>query len=79
MKINALKVITIAPYTGKKENHLSFNKGEIINVREQQEAWWSGELNGKIGWFPKSYVKELDSSVMESPVKSQPAPKSTFL
>jgi len=21
--------------------------------------WWSGELNGNVGWFPKSYVKLL--------------------
>jgi hypothetical protein len=55
-----LQVITIAPYIGKKENHLSFNSGEAINVREQQGAWWSGELNGKIGWFPQSYVKPLE-------------------
>lgn len=57
-----LQVITIAPYTGKKENHLSFNVNEIINVREQRDAWWSGELNGKIGWFPQSYVRILDKT-----------------
>jgi hypothetical protein len=54
------QVITIAPYVGKKENHLSFNAGEIIFVREKQGVWWSGELNGKIGWFPQSYVKEYE-------------------
>lgn len=55
-------MITIASYTAKKENHLSFQKNEIIIVREQQGVWWSGELNGKIGWFPKDYVEEYKGS-----------------
>ncbi|KRZ52366.1 Intersectin-1 [Trichinella nativa] len=43
---------------GKSENHLSFNKGDIIRIVEQQEMWWKGELeDGREGWFPKSYVK----------------------
>jgi hypothetical protein len=40
----------------KKNNRLSFNKGSIITVKEQQELWWYGELAGMQGWFPKSYV-----------------------
>jgi hypothetical protein len=43
-------------WRAKKSNHLSFNKGSIITVKEQQESWWSGELAGLQGWFPKSYV-----------------------
>ena len=58
-----MQVITIAAYVGKKENHLSFNAGEIINVREQQGVWWSGELNGRIGWFPQSYVKPFEKEI----------------
>lgn len=61
-----MQVITIAPYIGKKENHLSFNAGEVINVREKQGVWWSGELNGKIGWFPQSYVKQFEANFSNS-------------
>jgi len=32
----------------KKDNHLTFNKGDVIIIKEQQEMWWSGELNGKV-------------------------------
>ena len=36
------------PWKAKKDNHLTFNKGDIINVKEQQDMWWSGELNGNV-------------------------------
>jgi hypothetical protein len=49
-------------WQAKKDNHLTFNKGDIITVHEQQDVWWSGELNGQVGWFPKSYVKVVKSS-----------------
>ncbi|KAK3098160.1 hypothetical protein FSP39_016770 [Pinctada imbricata] len=52
-----LQAQALYPWKAKKDNHLSFNKGDLIMVKEQQEMWWSGELNGQTGWFPKSYVK----------------------
>lgn len=54
-------------WRAKKSNHLSFNKGSIITVKEQQESWWYGELAGLQGWFPKSYVTVIgmDSGVGE--------------
>jgi hypothetical protein len=67
-----LQVITVAQYLGKKDNHLSFDKNEVITVRDQQGPWWSGELNGKIGWFPKAYVKQLEngSDKQPTPIKT---------
>ncbi|GBM98010.1 Intersectin-1 [Araneus ventricosus] len=55
--IEGLQAQALFPWKAKKENHLSFNKGDIINVKEQQDMWWYGEFQGKLGWFPKSYVK----------------------
>lgn len=57
-----LQAQALYPWRAKKDNHLTFNKGDIISVQEQQEMWWSGSLNDKVGWFPKSYVKVLGSS-----------------
>eukprot|EP00058_Branchiostoma_floridae_P005138 XP_002590626.1 hypothetical protein BRAFLDRAFT_83720 [Branchiostoma floridae] len=37
------------PLRAKKDNHLSFNKNDIITIKEQAEMWWSGELDGKPG------------------------------
>lgn len=53
-------------WKAKTENHLSFNKGDQIRILEKQEMWWRGELNGATGWFPKSYVKPLDTSRRKS-------------
>lgn len=42
------------------EDELSFNKGDIINVtRTEEGGWWEGSLNGKAGWFPSNYVREV--------------------
>ncbi|KFM70235.1 hypothetical protein X975_27218, partial [Stegodyphus mimosarum] len=54
---DGLQAQALFPWKAKKENHLSFNKGDIINVKEQQDMWWYGEFQDKLGWFPKSYVK----------------------
>ncbi|XP_064474232.1 intersectin-1-like isoform X3 [Ornithodoros turicata] len=52
-----LQAQALFPWRAKKDNHLSFNKGDIISVVEQQEMWWYGSCQDKVGWFPKSYVK----------------------
>nr|ABG46347.1 Rho guanine exchange factor betaPix B [Danio rerio] len=45
------------------EDELSFSKGDIIQVTRQEEGgWWEGALNGKTGWFPSNYVKEIKGS-----------------
>ncbi|XP_026118939.1 rho guanine nucleotide exchange factor 7-like isoform X1 [Carassius auratus] len=45
------------------EDELSFNKGDIIQVTRQEEGgWWEGSVNGKSGWFPSNYVKEIKGS-----------------
>lgn len=54
-----LQAQALFPWKAKKDNHLTFNKGDIICVKEQQDMWWYGEFQGKFGWFPKSYVKLL--------------------
>lgn len=42
------------------EDELSFNKGELIHVTRQEEGgWWEGSFNGKTGWFPSNYVREV--------------------
>ncbi|XP_037542124.1 rho guanine nucleotide exchange factor 7a [Nematolebias whitei] len=45
------------------EDELTFNKGDIINVTRQEEGgWWEGMLNGKTGWFPSNYVRDVKGS-----------------
>ncbi|KAM3603289.1 uncharacterized protein V6R79_019927 [Siganus canaliculatus] len=35
---------------------LSFSQGDIINVLQQRDDWWLGQVNGTQGWFPKGCV-----------------------
>ncbi|XP_056016290.1 intersectin-1-like isoform X4 [Ostrea edulis] len=65
-----LQAQALYPWKAKKENHLSFNKGDIIQIKEQQEMWWSGELQGQVGWFPKSYVKLVSGPVSKQTSRS---------
>lgn len=59
-----VKVQALYDWDGKKENHLSFRKGDVISVSEQQEYWWFGLLNGRNGWFPQSFVTLLQTDVV---------------
>ncbi|XP_053293044.1 intersectin-1 isoform X5 [Pleuronectes platessa] len=62
-KVEGLQAQALYPWRAKKDNHLNFNKNEIITVLEQQDMWWLGELQtGQRGWFPKSYVKLISAS-----------------
>lgn len=45
---DGLQAQALYPWKAKKDNHLTFNKGDVILVKEQQEMWWSGEINGKV-------------------------------
>ncbi|XP_071344242.1 intersectin-2b isoform X2 [Trachinotus anak] len=61
----------LCSWTAKTDNHLNFNKDDVIQVLEQQENWWLGELNGEQGWFPKTYVTLLGEEE-SSDTKSSP-------
>lgn len=43
-----LQACALYPWRAKKENHLTFGKGDVILVHEQQDMWWSGELRGMV-------------------------------
>ncbi|XP_044937224.1 rho guanine nucleotide exchange factor 7 isoform X3 [Mustela putorius furo] len=56
------------------EDELSFAKGDVIHVtRVEEGGWWEGMHNGRTGWFPSNYVREVKPS--EKPV----SPKSGAL
>ncbi|XP_074956923.1 intersectin-1 isoform X3 [Phalacrocorax aristotelis] len=91
-KVEGLQAQALYPWRAKKDNHLNFNKNDIITVLEQQDMWWFGEVQGQKGWFPKSYVKlisgpirkstSMDSGSSESPASlkrvASPATKGTM-
>lgn len=69
--VEGLQAQALFPWRAKKENHLTFNKGDVITIKEQQDIWWFGELDTRQGWFPKSYVK-----LITGPKKTGESPRS---
>ncbi|MBN3298282.1 ITSN1 protein, partial [Amia calva] len=65
-KVEGLQAQALYPWRAKKDNHLNFNKNDIITVLEQQDMWWFGEVQGQKGWFPKSYVKLISGPMRKS-------------
>lgn len=40
---------------------LSLREGDIVKIYSKiggDQGWWKGEANGRIGWFPSTYVDE---------------------
>ncbi|XP_051983076.1 rho guanine nucleotide exchange factor 7-like isoform X3 [Xyrauchen texanus] len=59
---SGLQVLVKAKFNFQQtnEDELSFSKGDMIQVTRQADGgWWEGTLNGKSGWFPSNYVKEI--------------------
>ncbi|XP_076246231.1 dynamin associated protein 160 isoform X2 [Calliopsis andreniformis] len=58
-----VQVTALFQYHPTTEQHLTFEKGDIIKVIEQQGDWWYGTSSIETsGWFPKSYVKEITAN-----------------
>lgn len=48
------------PYEAKQASDLSFNKGDIIILKKRiDQNWYQGELNGKGGFLPASYIQVM--------------------
>lgn len=62
------------PFMGQTGGELSFNAGDIINLIDySHDEWWTGELNGREGSFPCSYVETIDGDEEEQHVAAAPA------
>lgn len=72
--VDNVRAEALHAWRGIKGNHLSFNKGDVIFVREQQEHWWFGQIDEQSGWFPKSCVNvlEAESASLASVAKVSP-------
>uniref|UniRef100_A0A2I3HMU5 Proto-oncogene vav n=1 Tax=Nomascus leucogenys TaxID=61853 RepID=A0A2I3HMU5_NOMLE len=54
--------IAIARYDfcARDMRELSLLKGDVVKIYTKLSAngWWRGEVNGRVGWFPSTYVEE---------------------
>lgn len=53
-------------YEGQTDDELSFPEGAIIRIlnkeNQDDDGFWEGEFNGRIGVFPSVLVEELSAS-----------------
>ncbi|XP_072219845.1 guanine nucleotide exchange factor VAV3-like [Leuresthes tenuis] len=53
--------IAVARYdfSSRDTHELSLLQGDIIKIYTKvSSGWWKGEVNGRVGWFPSTYVDE---------------------
>lgn len=46
-------------FVGEGESDLSFYAGDVINVLDDSDDWYRGELNGAVGLFPSNFVEPI--------------------
>ncbi|XP_056390111.1 nostrin [Hyla sarda] len=50
------------PYASQRKDELDLQKDDCILIaRKADDGWWYGTLNGKKGYFPATYVEEINS------------------
>ncbi|XP_062847171.1 guanine nucleotide exchange factor VAV3 isoform X1 [Trichomycterus rosablanca] len=58
------KVIGVAiaryDFCSRDMRELSLQEGDIVKIysKSTTNGWWRGEVNGRVGWFPSTYVEE---------------------
>jgi len=59
-------------YDGKSKTELTVKAGDIVNIlNTDNPEWYEGELNGKIGFFPKTYCEMIKTESSSSSSKSK--------
>lgn len=66
-KASGMFCIALYDYDATAEDELTFEEGQVLRVlkksaHEEDDGWWEGELNGKIGNFPSLVVEECDEN-----------------
>ncbi|XP_076859059.1 nostrin [Brachyhypopomus gauderio] len=47
-------------FSSERSDELHIKEGDLLDILQKDEdGWWYGELNGKRGHFPSTYVEEL--------------------
>ncbi|KAK7507101.1 hypothetical protein BaRGS_00001952, partial [Batillaria attramentaria] len=71
----------LARHSASSPLFLSFNRGDVIQIKSKSAGsrpdLWGGEVNGRRGYFPKSYVREF-GTVQAEPVYELPTEESEW-
>nr|CAH7740527.1 unnamed protein product [Callosobruchus chinensis] len=58
-----LRYRALYEFVARNSDEISFQPGDTINVPKEQTGepgWLAGEIRGKTGWFPESYVEPIE-------------------
>ena len=55
--------VALYNYESPEAGDLNFIQGDVIQVLTRDGEWWTGQLNGREGIFPATFVKPLDAEV----------------
>lgn len=64
-KNTPVKARVLFDYKKSADDELTLTVNDIVTVLDknlEDEGWWKGELNGRIGVFPDNYVEEIPAS-----------------
>ncbi|CAF0927877.1 unnamed protein product [Adineta ricciae] len=65
-KNSPIKARVLYDYKATADDELTLAADDIVTVLDknlEDEGWWKGEINGRIGVFPDNYVEEIPSSM----------------
>nr|XP_046165496.1 intersectin-2-like [Oncorhynchus gorbuscha] len=68
------------PFTARNQDELSFEADELIEVdesTEREQGWLYGCRQGKMGWFPESYVERQAKPETPAVINTTPAATTT--
>ena len=60
--------MVLFPYTAQDEDELSLKEGQLITIITkdcEDEGWWKGEIEGKVGLFPDNFVERVSQDTSE--------------
>jgi len=67
------RAVALADFTAVKDVELTFKKGDLLtfwNV-DPQSGWAQGEMDGKTGWFPMSYIQFLEGPALTTKLQEK--------
>nr|XP_057917275.1 guanine nucleotide exchange factor VAV3-like isoform X2 [Doryrhamphus excisus] len=59
------RVVSVAvaryDFTSRDTWELPLLRGDVVSIHSKtSHGWWKGEVGGRVGWFPSTYVEEED-------------------
>nr|XP_022293722.1 SH3 domain-containing kinase-binding protein 1-like isoform X11 [Crassostrea virginica] len=71
--IKRKKAKVLFDYEPENEDELKIEVGDIVEViKQEEEGWWEGVLNGKTGVFPSNFVEVIEEGEPNDAVDSHP-------